>query len=115
MPMLCEQLGTSSKRSLLYDRPLVRARVSSEMYEEIANLQSLYERAGRSFYDEPSSASDVPCRIARQGLTHPPSVLSEDPDYLPRADSRTNGRGNSSDVLSHRGGSTEAPTGSVVH
>uniref|UniRef100_M4BIV3 RxLR effector candidate protein n=1 Tax=Hyaloperonospora arabidopsidis (strain Emoy2) TaxID=559515 RepID=M4BIV3_HYAAE len=99
--MLCEQLDTISERSLFNDRPLV------------ANLQSLYKRAGRSFSDGPSSASDVPCHIARKGPKRPPSVASKVPNYPPRADSRATGRGNSSDVLSYRGGLTVVPRGSV--
>uniref|UniRef100_M4BUN5 RxLR effector candidate protein n=1 Tax=Hyaloperonospora arabidopsidis (strain Emoy2) TaxID=559515 RepID=M4BUN5_HYAAE len=95
--------------------PWWRARVSSEMYEGIANLQSLYNRAGRSFSDGPSSASDVPCHTARQVPTRPPSVASEVPNCPPRANSRATGRGNSSDVLSHRDGSTVVPRGSVGH
>uniref|UniRef100_M4B922 RxLR effector candidate protein n=1 Tax=Hyaloperonospora arabidopsidis (strain Emoy2) TaxID=559515 RepID=M4B922_HYAAE len=85
------------------------------MYEGIANLQSLYKRAGRSFPDGPSSASDVPCHTARQGPKHQPAVESEAPNYLPRVDTRATGRGNSSDVPSHRGGSTSVPRGSVGH
>ena len=87
--------------------------VTQEMYEGIANLQSLYKRAGRSFLDGPSSASDTPCHTARQGPTHPPSVKTKTSKYLPRVDTRATGRGNSSDVSSHRGGSTGVPRGSV--
>uniref|UniRef100_M4BMQ3 RxLR effector candidate protein n=1 Tax=Hyaloperonospora arabidopsidis (strain Emoy2) TaxID=559515 RepID=M4BMQ3_HYAAE len=85
------------------------------MYEAIANLKSLYKRAGRSFPDGPSSASDAPCRTARQGPKHQPAVEIEAPNYLPRVDTRATGRGNSSDVPSHRGGSTSVPRGSVGH
>ena len=113
--MLCEQLDTSSERSLLNDRSLVEARISSEMYEGIANLQSLYKRAERSFSDGPSSASDVPCHTARQGPTRPPSAASEVSNYPSRADSRATRRGNASDVLPHRGGLTVVPRGSVDH
>uniref|UniRef100_M4C0R8 RxLR effector candidate protein n=1 Tax=Hyaloperonospora arabidopsidis (strain Emoy2) TaxID=559515 RepID=M4C0R8_HYAAE len=95
--------------------PWWRARVSLETYEGIANLQSFYKRAGRSFSDGPSSASDVPCHTARQGPTRQPSVASEVLNYPPREDSRATGRGNSSDVLSHRSGSTVVPRGSVDH
>uniref|UniRef100_M4C259 RxLR effector candidate protein n=1 Tax=Hyaloperonospora arabidopsidis (strain Emoy2) TaxID=559515 RepID=M4C259_HYAAE len=52
---------------------------------------------------------------ARQRPTHPSSITSEVPNYLPRMDSRATGRGNSSDVLSHRGGSTVVPRGSIGH
>ena len=93
--------------------PWWRARVPSEMYEGIADLQYLYKRAGRSFSDGPSSASNVPCHTARQGPTRPLSVASEDPNNPPREDSRATGRGKSFDVFSHRGGSTIIPRGSV--
>ena len=83
------------------------------MYKEIANLKSFYKRAGSSFSDGPSSASDVPCHTAREGPTHPLSVASEVPNYPLRAKNRATGRGNSYDVLSHRGGSTGVPRGSV--
>ena len=92
-----------------------RARVSSEMYEGIDNLESLYKRAGYSFSDGPSSAADVPCHTARQGQAHPPSVASEDLNYPPRANSCTTGRGSSSSILSLRVGSRGVPRGSVGH
>ena len=92
-----------------------RVRVTQEMYEGIANLKSLYKRAGRSFPDGPSLASDAPCRTTRQGRKHQPAVENEAPNYLQRVDTRATGRGNSSNVLAHRGGSTSAPRGSVVH
>uniref|UniRef100_M4C2Z4 Uncharacterized protein n=1 Tax=Hyaloperonospora arabidopsidis (strain Emoy2) TaxID=559515 RepID=M4C2Z4_HYAAE len=95
--------------------PWWRVRVNQKMYEGIANLQSLYKRAGRSFLDGPSSASDAPCRTARQGPKHQPAVESEAPNYLPRVDTRATGRGNSSDISTHRGDSTSAPRGSFGH
>uniref|UniRef100_M4BIR3 RxLR effector candidate protein n=1 Tax=Hyaloperonospora arabidopsidis (strain Emoy2) TaxID=559515 RepID=M4BIR3_HYAAE len=97
------------------NEPWWRVRVTQEMYEGIANVQSLYKSAGRSFPDGPSSASDAPCRTARQGPKHQPAVESEAPNYMPRLDTRATGRGNSSDVPSHRGGSTSAPRESVGH
>uniref|UniRef100_M4BW02 Uncharacterized protein n=1 Tax=Hyaloperonospora arabidopsidis (strain Emoy2) TaxID=559515 RepID=M4BW02_HYAAE len=95
--------------------PWWSVRVTQDMYEGIANLQSLYKRSGRSFPDGPSSTSDAPCRTARQGPKHQPAVEIEAPNYLPRVDTRATGRGNSSDVPSHRGGSTSVPRGSVGH
>ena len=86
-----------------------------EMYEGIVTLESLYKRSGRSFPDGPSPASDAPCCKARQGRKHQPAVESEAPNYLPRVGTRATGRGNSSDVPSHRCGSTSAPRGSVRH
>uniref|UniRef100_M4B937 RxLR effector candidate protein n=1 Tax=Hyaloperonospora arabidopsidis (strain Emoy2) TaxID=559515 RepID=M4B937_HYAAE len=64
--------------------PWWRVRVTQEMYEGIDNLQSLYKRAGRSFRDGPSSASDAPCQTARKGPLHQPAVESEASNYLPR-------------------------------
>uniref|UniRef100_M4BRU9 RxLR effector candidate protein n=1 Tax=Hyaloperonospora arabidopsidis (strain Emoy2) TaxID=559515 RepID=M4BRU9_HYAAE len=95
--------------------PWWRVRVTQEIYEGIANLQSLYKRAGRSFPDGPSSASDAPCHTALQGPKHQPAVESEAPNYLPRLNTCATGRGNSSDVPSHRGGSTSTPRGRFVH
>uniref|UniRef100_M4BBW9 RxLR effector candidate protein n=1 Tax=Hyaloperonospora arabidopsidis (strain Emoy2) TaxID=559515 RepID=M4BBW9_HYAAE len=94
LPMFCEKSGTSSQG---------------------ANLQSRFKCAERSFSDRPSSATGVSCHTARQGLRHPPSVESEAPNYPPEADSYVTGRGNSSDVLLHRGGSTCVPQGSIGH
>ena len=78
-----------------------------------SQFQSLYKCAGRSYFNGSSSASDLPCHTARQGLIHPPSVASEAPQYSPRENSRATGRYNSSDVLSHRGGPTGVTRGSV--
>uniref|UniRef100_A0AAV1TXS5 Uncharacterized protein n=1 Tax=Peronospora matthiolae TaxID=2874970 RepID=A0AAV1TXS5_9STRA len=39
--------------------------MSSEMYEGIDNLKSLYDRAGKIFSSGPSAAQDVPRRTAR--------------------------------------------------
>ncbi|CAI5711078.1 unnamed protein product [Peronospora effusa] len=72
------------------------------MREGIATLQSLYERAGRSFSDGPSP-SGAPCRTVRQGRERRPSVGPEVPSYPPKADSHATGRDNSSDVPSPRG------------
>ena len=97
------------------NEPWGRVRVTQQMYEGIANLQSLYKRAGRSFPDGPSSASNAPCHTAQQGSKHQPAVEREATNYLPRVDTHATGRGKSSDVPSHRGGSTSAPRGSVGH
>ena len=76
------------------NHPWWTVRVSSEMYEGRANSQYLHKRAGLSFSDGPSSATDVPCHTARQGLTHPPSVASEGPNCPPKEDSRVTEQGN---------------------
>ncbi|CAI5703146.1 unnamed protein product [Peronospora effusa] len=95
-------LSTSSrapKEAYLLTEPWWRARISSEMREGIATLQSLYERAGRSFSDGPSP-SGAPCCTVRQGRERRPSVGPEVPIYPPKADSHATGRDNSSDVPS---------------
>uniref|UniRef100_M4BAD5 Uncharacterized protein n=1 Tax=Hyaloperonospora arabidopsidis (strain Emoy2) TaxID=559515 RepID=M4BAD5_HYAAE len=108
-------LARAPKEAYSMNDPWWRVRATQEMYEGIANLQSLYKRAGRSFPDGPSSASDAPCHTARQGPKHQPAVEIEAPNYLSRVDTRATGRGNSSDVPSHRGGSTSVPRGSFGH
>ena len=70
-------LARAPKEAYLITDTWWRARVSSGMYDGIDNLKSLYKRAARSFSDGTSSASDAPCRSARQSLTHQPSVASE--------------------------------------
>ena len=107
-------LARAPKEAYLMTDPWWRVHVTQEMYEGIASLRSLYKRAGRSFSDRPSLASDAPCRTARQGLKHQPAVESEAPNYLPRVDTRATGRGNSFDVPSYRGGSTSVPRGSLA-
>ena len=102
------------KEAYLLTEPWWRARISSEMREGIANLQSLYERAGRSFSDGPPP-SDVPCRTARQGRERRPLVGPEVPSYPPTADSHAIGRGNLSDVPSPRGWIISVPQGNASH
>ena len=108
-------LARAPKEAYSMTEPWWRVRATQEMYEGIANLKSLYKRAERSFPDGPSSSSDAPCHTDRQGPIHQPAVESETPNYLPRVDTRATRRGNSSDVPSHRGGSTVVPRGSVGH
>ena len=60
-------LARAPKEAYSMNEPWWKVSVTQEMYEGIANLQFLYKRAGRSFHDGPSSASDAPCRTARQG------------------------------------------------
>ena len=93
--------------------PWWRVRVTQEINDWIANFQSLYKRAKRSFRDGPSSSSDEPCHTARQGPKHQSAVESEASRYLPKVDTPATGRGNSFDVSSRRGGSTSFPRGSV--
>uniref|UniRef100_A0AAV1TZ14 Uncharacterized protein n=1 Tax=Peronospora matthiolae TaxID=2874970 RepID=A0AAV1TZ14_9STRA len=85
------------------------------MYEGIDNLKSLYDRAGKTFSGGPSAAQDVPRRTARPDPVRQPSVGSGAPKYPRTGDSRATGRGNSSDVRSRRGGSTDAQLDSAGH
>uniref|UniRef100_A0AAV1T0S3 Uncharacterized protein n=1 Tax=Peronospora matthiolae TaxID=2874970 RepID=A0AAV1T0S3_9STRA len=85
------------------------------MYEGIDNLKSLYDRAGMTFSGGPSAAQDVPRRTAQPDPVRQSSVGSGAPKYPRTGDNRATGRGNSSDVLSHRGGSTAAQPDSAGH
>uniref|UniRef100_A0AAV1UKR5 Uncharacterized protein n=1 Tax=Peronospora matthiolae TaxID=2874970 RepID=A0AAV1UKR5_9STRA len=85
------------------------------MYEGIDNLKSLYDRAGKTFSGGPSAAQDVPRRTAQPDPVRQSSVGSGAPKYPRTGDSRATGRGNSSDVRSHRGGSTAAQPDSAGH
>uniref|UniRef100_A0AAV1TQV9 Uncharacterized protein n=1 Tax=Peronospora matthiolae TaxID=2874970 RepID=A0AAV1TQV9_9STRA len=92
-----------------------RVRISTEMHEGIDDLKSLYDRAGKTFSGGPSAAQDVPRRTARPDPVRQSSVGSGAPKYLMTGDNRATGRGNSSDVRSHRGGSTAAQPDSAGH
>uniref|UniRef100_A0AAV1V8Z2 Uncharacterized protein n=1 Tax=Peronospora matthiolae TaxID=2874970 RepID=A0AAV1V8Z2_9STRA len=85
------------------------------MYEGIDNLKSLYDRAGKTFSGGPSAAQDVPRRTAQLDPVRQSSVGSGAPKYPRTGDNRATGRGNSSDVRSHRGGSTAAQLDSAGH
>ncbi|CAI5704487.1 unnamed protein product [Peronospora effusa] len=84
------------------------------MREGIATLQSLYERAGRSFSDG-HSPSGAPCRTVRQGRERQPSVGPEVPSYPPKADSHATGQDNSSEVPSPRDDFASALRESASH
>uniref|UniRef100_A0AAV1UZS5 Uncharacterized protein n=1 Tax=Peronospora matthiolae TaxID=2874970 RepID=A0AAV1UZS5_9STRA len=85
------------------------------MYEGIDNLQSLYDRAGKTFSGGPSVAQDVPHRTALPDPVRQPLVGSGAPKYPRTGDSRATRRDNSSDVRSRRGGSTAAQPDSAGH
>uniref|UniRef100_A0AAV1UJX9 Uncharacterized protein n=1 Tax=Peronospora matthiolae TaxID=2874970 RepID=A0AAV1UJX9_9STRA len=85
------------------------------MYKGIDNLKSLYDRAGKTFSGGPSAEQDVPRRTAQPDPVRQPSVGSGAPKYTRTGDSRATRRGNSSDVRSHRGGSTAAQSDSAGH
>uniref|UniRef100_A0AAV1VNY6 Uncharacterized protein n=1 Tax=Peronospora matthiolae TaxID=2874970 RepID=A0AAV1VNY6_9STRA len=71
-------------------------------------MKSLYDRAGKTFSSGHSAAQDVPRRTARPDPVRQPSVGSGAPKNPRTGDNRATGRGNSSDVRSHRGNSTAA-------
>uniref|UniRef100_A0AAV1UBK7 Uncharacterized protein n=1 Tax=Peronospora matthiolae TaxID=2874970 RepID=A0AAV1UBK7_9STRA len=85
------------------------------MCEGIDNLKSLYDRAGKTFSGGPSAAQDVPRRTDQPDPVRQPSVGSGAPKYPRTGDNRGTGRGNSSDVRSHRGGITAAQPDSAGH
>uniref|UniRef100_A0AAV1U9F3 Uncharacterized protein n=1 Tax=Peronospora matthiolae TaxID=2874970 RepID=A0AAV1U9F3_9STRA len=85
------------------------------MYEGIDNLKSLYDRAGKTFSSGLSAAQDVPRRTAQPDPVRQSSVGSGYPKYARTGDNRATRRGNSSDVRSHRGGSTAAQPDSAGH
>uniref|UniRef100_A0AAV1T360 Uncharacterized protein n=1 Tax=Peronospora matthiolae TaxID=2874970 RepID=A0AAV1T360_9STRA len=85
------------------------------MYEGIDNLKSIYDRAGKTLSGGPSAAQDVPRRTAQPNPVRQSSVGSGAPKYPRKGDSRATGRDNSSDVRSHRGGSTAAQPDSAGH
>uniref|UniRef100_A0AAV1TAD4 Uncharacterized protein n=1 Tax=Peronospora matthiolae TaxID=2874970 RepID=A0AAV1TAD4_9STRA len=91
--MLCEHSSRAPKEAYLPNSPWWRVRISSEMYEGVDNLKSLYDRAGKTFSSVGSGAPKNP----RTG------------------DSRATGQDNSSDVRSRRGGSTAALLDSAGH
>uniref|UniRef100_A0AAV1T8I8 Uncharacterized protein n=1 Tax=Peronospora matthiolae TaxID=2874970 RepID=A0AAV1T8I8_9STRA len=85
------------------------------MYEGIDNLKSLYDRAGKTFSGGPSAVQDVPRRTARPDPVRQSPIGSGAPKYPKTGDNRATGRGNSSNVRSHRGGSTAAQSDSAGH
>uniref|UniRef100_A0AAV1TPM2 Uncharacterized protein n=1 Tax=Peronospora matthiolae TaxID=2874970 RepID=A0AAV1TPM2_9STRA len=103
------------RRVYLLTSPWWRVCISSEMYEGIDNLKSLYDRSGKTFYGDPSAAQDVPRRTAQPDPERQPSVGIEAPKYPRTEHNRATGRDNSSDVRSRRGGSTAAQLDSAGH
>uniref|UniRef100_A0AAV1TAJ7 Myosin heavy chain n=1 Tax=Peronospora matthiolae TaxID=2874970 RepID=A0AAV1TAJ7_9STRA len=68
------------------------------MHEEIDNLKSLYDRAGKTFSGCPSAAQDVPRRTAQPDPVRQSSVGSGAPKYPRTGDNRAAGR----DSAGHR-------------
>uniref|UniRef100_A0AAV1TM12 Uncharacterized protein n=1 Tax=Peronospora matthiolae TaxID=2874970 RepID=A0AAV1TM12_9STRA len=114
-PCWVNNSARAPKEAYLLNSPWWRARMSSEMYEGIDNLKSLYDRSGKTFSGGPSAAQDVPRRTAQSDPVRQPSVGSGAPKYPRTGDSRATGRDNSSDVRSRRGGSTAAQPDSAGH
>uniref|UniRef100_A0AAV1SX84 Uncharacterized protein n=1 Tax=Peronospora matthiolae TaxID=2874970 RepID=A0AAV1SX84_9STRA len=116
-PCLCcaNNSARAAKEAYLLTSPWWRVRISTEMYEGIDNLKSLYERAGKTFSGGPSAAQDVPHRTARPDPVRQPSIGSGAPKNPRTGDNRATGRGNSSDVRSRRGGSTAAQSDIAGH
>uniref|UniRef100_A0AAV1T0S9 Uncharacterized protein n=2 Tax=Peronospora matthiolae TaxID=2874970 RepID=A0AAV1T0S9_9STRA len=114
-PCCVNNSARAPKETYLLTSPWWRVRISTEMYEGIDNLKSLYDRAGKTFSGGPSAAQDVPRRTARPDPVRQPSVESGAPKNPRTGDSRATGRGNSSDVRLHRGGSTAAQPDSAGH
>uniref|UniRef100_A0AAV1VKW3 Uncharacterized protein n=1 Tax=Peronospora matthiolae TaxID=2874970 RepID=A0AAV1VKW3_9STRA len=114
-PCCVNNSARAPKEAYLLTSPWWRVRVSTEMYEGIDNLKSLYDRAGKTFSGGPSAAQDVPRRTARPDPVRQPSIGSGAPKNPRTGDSRATGRGNSSDVRSRRGGSTAAQLDSAGH
>uniref|UniRef100_A0AAV1TWL6 Uncharacterized protein n=1 Tax=Peronospora matthiolae TaxID=2874970 RepID=A0AAV1TWL6_9STRA len=63
-PCCVNNSARAPKETYLPNSPWWRVRVSTEMYEGIDNLKSLYDRAGENFSGGPSAAQDVPRRTA---------------------------------------------------
>uniref|UniRef100_A0AAV1UTP2 Uncharacterized protein n=1 Tax=Peronospora matthiolae TaxID=2874970 RepID=A0AAV1UTP2_9STRA len=114
-PCCVNNSARAPKEAYLPNSPWWRVRISTEMYEGIDNLKSLYDRAGKTFSGGPSAAQDVPRRTARPDQVRQPSVGSGAPKYPRAGDNRATGRGNSSDVRSRRGGSTAAQPDRAGH
>uniref|UniRef100_A0AAV1TG66 Uncharacterized protein n=1 Tax=Peronospora matthiolae TaxID=2874970 RepID=A0AAV1TG66_9STRA len=114
-PCCVNNSARAPKEAYLPNSPWWRVRISSEMYEGIDNLKSLYDRAEKTFSGGPSAAQDVPRRTSQPDPARRSSVGSGAPKNLRTGDSRATGRDNSSDVRSRRGGSTAAQLDSAVH
>uniref|UniRef100_A0AAV1TKD2 Uncharacterized protein n=1 Tax=Peronospora matthiolae TaxID=2874970 RepID=A0AAV1TKD2_9STRA len=114
-PCCVNNSARAPKEAYLLTSPWWRVRISTEMYEGIDNLKSLYDRAGKTFSGGPSAAQDVPRRTAQPDPVRQSSVGSGAPKYPRTGDSRATGRDSSSDVCSRRGGSTAAQRDSTGH
>uniref|UniRef100_A0AAV1VPE9 Uncharacterized protein n=1 Tax=Peronospora matthiolae TaxID=2874970 RepID=A0AAV1VPE9_9STRA len=114
-PCCVNNSARAPKEAYLPNSPWWRVRISTEMYEGIDNLKSLYDRAGKTFSGGPSAAQDVPRRTAQPDPVRRSSFWSGAPKNPRTGDSRATGRDNSSDVRSRRGSSTAAQLDSAGH
>uniref|UniRef100_A0AAV1TM44 Uncharacterized protein n=1 Tax=Peronospora matthiolae TaxID=2874970 RepID=A0AAV1TM44_9STRA len=114
-PCCVNNSARAPKEAYLLTSPWWRVRISTEMYEGIDNLKSLYDRAGKAFSGGTSAAQDVPRRTAQPDPVRQPSVGSGAPKYPRTGDNRATRRDNLYDVRSHRGGSTSAQSDSAGH
>uniref|UniRef100_A0AAV1T7P6 Uncharacterized protein n=1 Tax=Peronospora matthiolae TaxID=2874970 RepID=A0AAV1T7P6_9STRA len=87
-PCCMNNSARAPKEAYLLTSPWWRVRVSTEMYEGIDNLKSLYDRAGKTFSGGPSAAQDVPHRTARPDPVRRSSVGSGAPKNPRTGDSR---------------------------
>uniref|UniRef100_A0AAV1TER6 Uncharacterized protein n=1 Tax=Peronospora matthiolae TaxID=2874970 RepID=A0AAV1TER6_9STRA len=78
-PCCVNNSARAPKEAYLLTSPWWRVRVSTEMYEGIDNLKSLYDRAGKTFSGGPSAAQDVSRRTARPDPVRQPSIGSGAP------------------------------------
>ena len=69
----------ASREAFLSNQPYWRTRISSELYQVIETLQSLFESAGREFDEDPTSEKGESRRPARRDRGHPPSAESGAP------------------------------------
>uniref|UniRef100_A0AAV1VK48 Uncharacterized protein n=1 Tax=Peronospora matthiolae TaxID=2874970 RepID=A0AAV1VK48_9STRA len=114
-PCCVNNSARAPKEAYLLTSPWWRVRMSSEMYEGIDNLKSLYDRAGKTFSSGPSAAQNVQRRTARPDPVRQSSVGIGAPKNPRTGDTRATGRDNSSNVRSRRGGSTAAQPYSAGH
>ena len=85
------------------------------MRDAIANLQSLYQRHERAFFDGPSESSDVSRRTGGRDPQSQSSAGREAPSCRATADSRASEQDNSFAAPSRHGGLRYAPRESVEH
>uniref|UniRef100_A0AAV1V8T3 Uncharacterized protein n=1 Tax=Peronospora matthiolae TaxID=2874970 RepID=A0AAV1V8T3_9STRA len=114
-PCCVKNSARAPKEAYLLTSPWWRVRISTEVYEGIDDLKSLHDRAGKTFSGGPSAAQDVPSCTAQPDPVRQSSVGSGAPKNPRTGDNRATRRGNSSDVRSHRGGSTAAQPDSAGH